>query len=599
MSSGDIDPKYGVVTFQSNGITELTSDDRILRSSTQGQSDFISRYKIDGSLDSSFGNKGILAITVGQKLSDFRSQPDGKIFAILNANGKSKIVRFNNDGSIDNNFQEIPDIGSQFTINPDGSVFVISASQQDILSYDVNGRLKAQATGVLKDVLISSSGTITLQPNGKVLVIPIRGNGDVPIKRYNFDGSVDSTFPKNALSSGSPNLYPTIDGGYYAAQIGFEGGDSSYMIKYNSDQSIEAVFHPSDAIDSTIDSKLFSYLFRAPYTPTFLPDGKVILGVNIPSNGRYLPIIIKYNSDGKVDKTFGDNGIKIEEGSVIGVQKDGDLVIANNQSNQLIRYKTDGITPINVNRKGTEVADTITGGSGNDTIFGGGGNDRLYGDLGNDTIDGQDGNDFLDGGKGNDFLYGGNGNDTIFGSDGNDYLNGGYGNDDLVGSNGADSIFGDLGNDSLYGGNDNDSLSGGSGNDSLNGGNGNDILNGGLGIDTLVGSSGQDTFGGFNVSNIDIVTDFATGVDKISLEKTSFSTLQSLVGNAFSNLAEFAVVTNASNVAISKALIVYNSQDGTLTYNANRDAIGLGDGGTFLKIGSGLNLTATDFRITQ
>ena len=70
---------------------------------------------------------------------------------------------------------------------------------------------------------------------------------------------------------------------------------------------------------------------------------------------------------------------------------------------------------------------------------------------------------------------------------------------------------------SLTGTSGNDVLTGGTGNDRLLGGTGNDILMAGPGNDTLTGGSGADIFVlGANAS-VDLITDFAPGVDKIDL----------------------------------------------------------------------------------
>lgn len=53
---------------------------------------------------------------------------------------------------------------------------------------------------------------------------------------------------------------------------------------------------------------------------------------------------------------------------------------------------------------GNDLANVISGGSGNDTLSGGGGDDVLNGDAGNDLLDGGAGNDYVSGGAGDDVL---------------------------------------------------------------------------------------------------------------------------------------------------------------------------------------------------
>ncbi|MBT0957773.1 hypothetical protein IV417_10260 [Alphaproteobacteria bacterium KMM 3653] len=198
---------------------------------------------------------------------------------------------------------------------------------------------------------------------------------------------------------------------------------------------------------------------------------------------------------------------------------------------------TNGVVDLDL--PGTNVSDTLIGGTGDDELRGfngtdhldgrrgddilngGNGADTISGGRGNDTLIGANGNDFLGGGRGDDDITGGNGADTIFGGFGNDTINGsagfdsiesglgddvvrggngfdtikgGQGDDELRGGNGNDSVFGNSGNDFLYGGGGNDIVIGNSGNDTLYGGAGDDWLNGGEGFDALVGGGGADTF---------------------------------------------------------------------------------------------------------
>jgi Ca2+-binding RTX toxin-like protein len=195
-------------------------------------------------------------------------------------------------------------------------------------------------------------------------------------------------------------------------------------------------------------------------------------------------------------------------------------------------------------------ADLLEGGNGNDKLYGGAGadqllgglgEDQLWGGLGNDDLSGGNQDDMLAGGRGNDTLSGNSGDDTLqgnegddrlYGGSGNDELDGGEGNDTLSGSTGDDVAQGGAGDDLIAGGDGMDSLQGGSGNDRLTGGPGNDTLTGGDGNDTLVGSGGKDMMSGGAGADLfrfaigdsrpgggvrDVITDFASGVDKLDL----------------------------------------------------------------------------------
>jgi Ca2+-binding RTX toxin-like protein len=248
--------------------------------------------------------------------------------------------------------------------------------------------------------------------------------------------------------------------------------------------------------------------------------------------------------------------------------------------------------------------DSLVGGTGNDTLIGFNGNDSLIGDNGDDFLDGENGNDSLLAGAGNDSLYGGNGTDYLYGDNGNDRLVGGedadtlygaLGNDFLDGENGNDSLIGGDGNDAIYGSSGNDFLFGGNNNDILDGGDGSDTLSGFDGLDTLTGGDGIDFFTSFapNATSQDMITDFQVGIDKLVLNQSVFPALQVLNGSVLS----FAVVNDASLIDISNSQLVYSSLDGTVTYNQNGAAAGLGTGGTFVKLENLPLLSVSDFQV--
>ena len=112
-----------------------------------------------------------------------------------------------------------------------------------------------------------------------------------------------------------------------------------------------------------------------------------------------------------------------------------------------------------------------------------------------------------------------------------------------------------------------DNLLAGSGVDIINGLAGNDTINGGLGNDTLTGGSGVDMFV-FNTNiyaapNIDMITDFVHGVDKIQLSKSGMSNLGAV---GVLNSADFKLSTAVQDLSDR---IIYNKTTGALWYDAD------------------------------
>ncbi|MDB9397977.1 beta strand repeat-containing protein, partial [Microcystis aeruginosa] len=252
----------------------------------------------------------------------------------------------------------------------------------------------------------------------------------------------------------------------------------------------------------------------------------------------------------------------------------------------------------NINGTGNAANNKITGNSGNNILAGGNGDDTYHFNastpLGSDTIQetttgGIDTIDFTGTNTAVRVNLGVTTNQTAVTN--NLRLT-------FSANNTIENIISDSGNDRLTGNSLNNTLTGGGGNDQLTGQNGNDSLIGGFGDDLLTGGNGSDNFI-FNSSNlgIDAISDFTPGSDKIVLSKAIFTALQSVIGNGFSQLAEFASVDDDDLVATSSAFIVYSTSSGSIYYNQNGSAAGLGSGSEFANLLTVPTLIAADFTL--
>ena len=295
----------------------------------------------------------------------------------------------------------------------------------------------------------------------------------------------------------------------------------------------------------------------------------------------------------------------------------------------------------------------LIGDAGNDTIRGGAGNDMLEGDEGDDLLAGEVGIDtaFYDtssaavtvnlatgrtsGAAGNDTLsgvenvVGGEFGDTITGSILANVLEGAGGNDTLRGGSGDDSVNGGAGNDLLDGGTGTgdwvdysfststltvdlstgtasatsegsdtligiENIAGGDLSDQLTGnGEANRILGGG-GNDTLTGGAGADTFWFYPPvtveNNVDTITDFLSGTDKLEFSADSFSPL----GAPGQIAADVFVLGTSAQDANDR--LIYDSGTGSLFYDA--DGTGSGTAQLVANLGVGTLLGAADIFVT-
>jgi Ca2+-binding RTX toxin-like protein len=134
----------------------------------------------------------------------------------------------------------------------------------------------------------------------------------------------------------------------------------------------------------------------------------------------------------------------------------------------------------------------------------------------------------------------------------------------LYGNDNADKLLGNDGNDSLYGGN---------GIDTLEGGGHSDLIMGGLGHDSLLGGGGADAFL-FNTAlnestNVDTITDFLSGIDRIRLDDDIFTVLGPVGANTPLAAAKFHKAAGATAAHDADDRIIYNTSTGALYYDAD------------------------------
>jgi Ca2+-binding RTX toxin-like protein len=203
---------------------------------------------------------------------------------------------------------------------------------------------------------------------------------------------------------------------------------------------------------------------------------------------------------------------------------------------------------------GNELANELTGGSGDDILDGGAGIDRLVGGIGNDTYIVSDagdtvvealtqGQDLVRTTLGSltlaanveDLVYTGSGN---FSGSGNGLAN------RLTGGAGDDLLDGAGGNDILEGLDGKDRLRGGIGNDTLNGGLGDDALDGGAGADVMSGGSGDDSYV-VDQSGDRVVEAGGEGIDLVSTSLTSYTLGAALENLSFTGTGAFTGTGNA------------------------------------------------------
>jgi uncharacterized delta-60 repeat protein len=282
------------------------NEDKILvlgESSNSNSDNFcILRYNSDGTLDQTFGNNGkiISDITNSGYLFDIKIQNDGKIVGIYNNNGNNVVFRFNIDGSPDLSFAD------------QGKIII------NFPEYEINAI------------------TLTIQNDDKIIVA---GNAQIvigftvsAIMRYNNDGSVDNSFGNSGLvinNIGGSITLVKIQSDSKILTIGNFLGSSYALSRYDSNGILDLGFGINGIINGIANSDTFmsDLLIQ--------DDSKILLGgVSRNQTEFYKTTLVRYDTNGNIDNSFGNGGIAIIENnqnevrsSSLLLQNDGKIII--------------------------------------------------------------------------------------------------------------------------------------------------------------------------------------------------------------------------------------------------------------------------------
>lgn len=193
-----------------------------------------------GALDQTFGLGGKVTTNISEEGNDHAAtmaiQPDGKIVVLgHSANSDIRLIRYIADGALDTSFGVngivILELGGWMqgrglAIQSDGRIVVAGMIDSDFVVYRLledgsldgnfgNGGYVITDTGAgdyLSDVVI--------QDDGKIVVAGTTGNGsnkDFAVLRYNTDGSLDTSFSSDGITTISDRLSPVHRRGRHSA----------------------------------------------------------------------------------------------------------------------------------------------------------------------------------------------------------------------------------------------------------------------------------------------------------------------------------------------------------------------------------------------
>jgi uncharacterized delta-60 repeat protein len=293
------------------------------------------RYNTDGSIDTSFGTNGELDPSVYPTIAnmlfayDMVIQPDDKILVSGYFSGGTAffLARFTANGFLDNTFNSI----GYLEIN------IGNGSELAILS---------------------------LQPDGKILMsgsTNVNGIGGFLLVRLNNNGSIDTSFSNQGITfiAGKPDPYGLNDIVIQSdGKIIAIGAQDFSTVIGNDDYDIVVFRFLSNGILDTSFANNGKLVI--PFPPcaseqaekvSIQPDGKILILAGLPYPcSSYGAVLIRLNSDGSPDNSFGTNGLfylsrtSISDATYLdmALQIDGKILVCDSYFFRVVRINSNG-----------------------------------------------------------------------------------------------------------------------------------------------------------------------------------------------------------------------------------------------------------------
>lgn len=367
----------------------VQTDGRIVVGGVSDYDVSVVRYNVDGSLDNSFSNDGVVTTNIAGRtdstdwVNGMALQTDGKIvvagYSVTSGfpDYYLTMVRYTKDGNVDTSFNESGIVelyggsknffGKCIVLQSDGKILIAgSANIVDrytsgygtlIVRFNTDGSLDSSFgyNGICIDDSTRGASGIALQADGKIIIVGANNNdlqSDLCIARYNINGTLDLSFSENGIAStiignnSSGNSVQVQQDGKIVVAGSSSNSTTSLdyaLVRYNSDGSLDLSFSEDGLL--TTD---FSSLQDEARSLVIQADGKILLtgetsyadnysssepNVTLSTNTDFS--LVRYESDGRLDVSFGDNGKVVtnlghylDNGYGVVQQKDGRILVA-------------------------------------------------------------------------------------------------------------------------------------------------------------------------------------------------------------------------------------------------------------------------------
>ena len=355
-AAGKVDSSYGrngkaIVPITGKqpkvGSLLVLPDDSLIVGGFAGATFELVHLKTDGSIDANFGTGGVATATFssGTALHDLAVQNNGAIVAVGLEGSKMALARFTAAGALDHTFnstgtiqQDIPGNHEEINavaIQSDGKIVVAgdssdthNHSHDTVVRYTAAGALDTTFDGTGERIFGTIDRSLTgvaIESHGKILV-----SGDsspfVQVMRLNGDGTTDTTYG----SSGTATFGGLPQGDSNGADVMF--ASSSDLVLQSDDKTVVAgsfriTNGPTTAVvlrfntDGTADSsfgtagvsKLQVTEQDVAAAIVLAPGNKLVVALATDLNFTGVkPVVAQLNSSGTLDSTFGNGGTVLD-----------------------------------------------------------------------------------------------------------------------------------------------------------------------------------------------------------------------------------------------------------------------------------------------
>jgi uncharacterized delta-60 repeat protein len=350
LNAGNPDPTFGVGGIASTQfIDSVDNEARAVAAQTDGKLVVagdsgerpnltivsLTRYNLDGTLDSSFGAGGKVVTHlsgVSFVVAGVAVQPDQKILVAGSSGASFGVMRYNADGTLDTSFgtnglvatnfsSGLTDKANALALQGDGKFLLAGSAEQPVNFSTIFALARYNPDGTL-DTTFGTGGVVTtdfggsndsanailVQPDGKIVTAGQTvhsSNSDFALARYNAGGSLDATFGVNGLvrtdfgrdDDEAHRIVLQVDKKLVVAG---KSGILAALARYNPDGTLDASFGANGLLTNSFTTDVTGLALQA--------DGQIVAGGTTGGTGDFTAA--RFNQlDGSTDSTFGAAGV--------------------------------------------------------------------------------------------------------------------------------------------------------------------------------------------------------------------------------------------------------------------------------------------------